>query len=143
MYIKIFTKKKPSKEDLNNIKGKDYVVLLMPSQQFIVKSLIRILSGKLSNAGIKAERLLEVNRNKANILTRSQQQSIFDRSINRAEYYNEKLSIRRRHKGLIRKLLGEAENSKILHMTIREQKQKIEKFIRGKDMKQNRIRERM
>ena len=119
---------------------------LMPSQQSIVKSLVwavKTQSGKLSNVGIKAEKLIEVNRNKANLSTRSQQQSIFDRSINRAEYHDEKLMILRRHKGLIRKLLGEAENSKILHMTIREQKQKIEKFIRGKDMKQNRIRERM
>ena len=98
----------------------------MPSQQSIVKSLVwavKTQSGKLSNVGIKAEKLIEVNRNKANLSTRSQQQSIFDRSINRAEYHDEKLMILRRHKGLIRELLGEAEYSEILHMTIKEKKQ--------------------
>ena len=39
--------------------------------------------------------------------------------------------------------LGEKEYSEILQMTEKEQKQKIEKFIRNKDTKQNRIREKI
>ena len=66
MYMKMFSKKRPSKEDLENWKGNDYVVPLMPSQQAVVKSLVwafKILSGKLDGAGIGAEKLLETNQN--------------------------------------------------------------------------------
>ena len=146
MYIKMFAKKKPNKEDLCNTKGTDHVVPLMPSQQCILKSLvwaIKILSGKLTNARINSEKLLEVNKNRANLATRSLGKSIFNRSVNRTEYHNEKLSILRRHKDLIKELLGEKEYSEILQMTVKEQKQKIEKFIRNKDTKQNRIREKI
>ena len=85
MYIKMFAKKKPSKEDLSDAKGNDHVMPLMPSQQCIIKSLvwaIKILSGKLTNAGIDPERMLEVNKNRPNLTTRSLGKSIFDRSIN-------------------------------------------------------------
>ena len=142
----MFVKKKPNKEDLCNTKGTDHVVPLMPSQQCIVKSLvwaINILSGKLTNAGINSEKLLEVNKNRANLATRSLGKSIFDRSVNRTEYHNEKFSILRRHKDLIKELLGEKEYCQILQMTVKEQKQKILKFIRNKDTKQNRIREKI
>ena len=64
---------KPQNKDLDNPKGKDFVVPLMPSQLSIVKSLVwifKILSGKLSNAEIGAETMLETNRNKTNLVTR-------------------------------------------------------------------------
>ena len=104
MYMKMFSKKKPSKEDLENWKGNDYVVPLMPSQQAVVKSLVwafKILSGKLDGAGIGAEKMLETNQNQTNSTTRSQTKDLFDRSVGRKEYHNDKLSILRRHKGLI------------------------------------------
>ena len=90
----------------------------------------KILSGKLSFAGIKAEKLLEVNQNRANLTKRSLGKSIFDRSINRTEYHNEKLSILRRHKDLIKELLGEAEYSEILYMSVKEQKQQGSRYSR-------------
>ena len=65
---------------------------------------------------------------------------MFDRSANRSEYHNAKLSILRRHKSLIRELLGDKEYGEILLMSVKEQKIKIDKFIRNKDTKQNRIR---
>ena len=144
MYMKMFSKKKPNKEDLNNWKGDDYVVPLMPSQQAIVKSLVwafKILSGKLNNAGITAEEMLEVNQHQANLTTRSQQMDLFGRSVERKQYHHEKLSILRRHKGLIQEILGSAEYNEVLHMTIKKQKSSIEAFIRKKDTKQNKIRE--
>ena len=87
--------------------------------------------------------MLEVNKNRWNSTTRSHGKSVFDRSVNRSEYHNAKLAILRRHKDLIRELLGDKEYGEILHMSIREQEQKIDKFIRNKDTKQNRIRERI
>ena len=143
MYIKMFANKKPSKEDLNNAKGSEHVMPLMPSQQCIVKSLvwaIKILSGKLTNAGIDLEKVLEVNKHRSNSVTRSHGMSMFDRSVNRSEYHNAKLSILRRHKSLIKELLGDKEYGEILMMSIKEQKIKIDKFIRNKETKQNRIR---
>ena len=125
----MFSKKKPSREDLNNWKGDDYVVPLMPSQQAIVKSLVwafKILSGKLNNAGITAEEMLEVNQHQANLTTRSQRKDLFERSIERREYHNEKLSILRRHKGLMQEILGDAEYGEVLQMTIKQQKASIE-----------------
>ena len=87
--------------------------------------------------------MLEVNKNRANLTTRSLGKSIFDRSINRSEYHYEKLTILRRHKDLIKELLGEREYGDILQMSVKEQKQRIDKFIRSKDTKQNRIRDRI
>ena len=116
---------------------------LMPSQQCIVKSLvwaIKILSGKLTNAGIDLEKVLEVNKHRSNSVTRSHGMSMFDRSVNRSEYHNAKLSILRRHKSLIKELLGDKEYGEILMMSIKEQKMKIDTFIRNKKTKQNRIR---
>ena len=144
MYMKMFSKKKPSKEDLENWKGNDYVVPLMPSQQAVVKSLVwafKILSGKLDGAGIGAEKMLETNQNQTNSTTRSQTKDLFDRSVGRKEYHNDKLSILRRHKGLIQEILGSEEYSEMLHMTIKQQKSSIEQFIRKQNTKQNKIRE--
>ena len=110
----------------------------------MVKSLVwafKILSGKLDNAGISAEEMLEINQNQANLTTRSQHRDLFNRSVGRKEYHNEKLSILRRHKGLIQEILGSVEYSEVLQMTIKQQKSSIEQFIRKKDMKQNRIRD--
>ena len=42
-----------------------------------------------------------------------------------------------------KELLGEREYGDILQMSVKEQKQRIDKFIRSKDTKQNRIRERI
>ena len=143
MYLRMFANKKPSKEDLNNAKGSEHVMPLMPSQQCIVKSLvwaIKILSGKLTNAGIDLEKVLEVNKHRSNSVTRSHSMSMFDRSVNRSEYHNAKLSILRRHKSLIKELLGDREYGEILTMSIKEQKTKIDTFIRNKKTKQNRIR---
>ena len=144
MYMKMFSKKRPSKEDLENWKGNDYVVPLMPSQQAVVKSLVwafKILSGKLDGAGIGAEKMLETNQNQTNSTTRSQTKDLFDRSVGRKEYHNDKLSILRRHKGLIQEILGSEEYSEMLHMTIKQQKSSIEQFIRKQNTKQNKIRE--
>ena len=98
----MFAKKKPKIKDLNNPKGHDFVISLIPSQLWIVKSLVwifKIISGKLSNAGIGAEALLEINRNKTNLNTRRQNRGIFKLSTERAEYHNEKLLILKRHIG--------------------------------------------
>ena len=65
---------------------------------------------------------------------------MFDRSTSRSEYHDAKLSILRRHKSLIKELLGNKEYGEILKMSVKEQKIKIDKFIRNKDTKQNRIR---
>ena len=101
-YLRMFVKKKPKNKDLNNLKGHDFVIPLMPSQLSIVKSLVlifKILSGKLSNARIGAEALLEINRNKTNLITRRQNRGFFELSTERAEYHNEKLLILKRHRG--------------------------------------------
>ena len=133
MYVKMFAKKKPSKEDLINKKGIDYVVPLMPSQQSIVKSLVwafEILSGKLLGAGIIAEKMLETNKHHANLITRSQRKDLFLRSTERSEFHNEKLSILKRHKGLIQEILGDVEYGEILQMSVKKQKARIENFVR-------------
>ena len=143
LYIRMFANKRPNKDDLNNVKGSEHVMPLMPSQQSIVKSLvwaIKILSGKLINAGIDLEKVLEVNKHRSNSVTRSHGMTMFDRSTSRSEYHDAKLSILRRHKSLIKELLGNKEYGEILKMSVKEQKIKIDKFIRNKDTKQNRIR---
>merc|ERR1711928_30437 len=104
LYVRMFAKKQPTQKELDRTLNKDTLVPLLPSQQCIVKSLtwiFKILGGKLKDGGINAEDMLKINKCSTTTETRSQNKSIFEKSVHRKEFHHDKLSILRRHKTLV------------------------------------------
>ena len=143
LYIRMFAKKQPTQKDLDRALNKNTLVPLLPSQQCIVKSLtwiFKILGGKLKDGGINAEDMLKINKCSTTSETRSQNKSIFEKSVHRKEFHHDKLSILRRHKTLVLDILGKEGYEDMLKYSNKMQKKKIEEYIGGINSKENQIR---
>ena len=143
LYIRMFAKKQPTQKDLDRALNKNTLVPLLPSQQCIVKSLtwiFKILGGKLKDGGIHAEDMLKINKCSTTSETRSQNRSIFEKSVHRKEFHHDKLSILRRHKTLVLDILGKEGYEDMLKYSNKMQKKKIEEYISGINSKENQIR---
>ena len=143
LYIRMFAKKQPTQKDLDRAVNKNTLVPLLPSQQCIVKSLtwiFKILGGRLKDGGIHAEDMLKINKFKTTSKTRSQNRSIFEKSVHRKEFHHDKLSILRRHKTLVLDILGKEGYEDMLKYSNKMQKKKIEEYIGGINSKENQIR---
>ena len=143
LYIRMFAKKQPTQKDLDRALNKNTLVPLLPSQQCIVKSLtwiFKILGGKLKDGGIHAEDMLKINKCSTTSETRSQNRSIFKKSVHRKEFHHDKLSILRRHKTLVLDILGKEGYEDMLKYSNKMQKKKIEEYISGINSKENQIR---
>ena len=143
LYIRMFAKKQPTQKDLDRALNKNTLVPLLPSQQCIVKSLtwiFKILGGKLKDGGIHAEDMLKINKCSTTTETRSQNRSIFEKSVHRKEFHHDKLSILRRHKTLVLDILGKEGYEDMLKYSNKMQKKKIEEYISGINSKENQIR---
>ena len=139
----MFAKKQPTQKDLERAVNKNSLVPLLPSQQCIVKSLtwiFKILGGRLKDGGIHAEDMLKINKFKTTSKTRSQNRSIFEKSVHRKEFHHDKLSILRRHKTLVLDILGKEGYEDMLKYSNKMQKKKIEEYISGINSKENQIR---
>ena len=94
----------------------------------------------MKDGGIHAEDMLKINKCSTTSKTRSQNRSIFEKSVHRKEFHHDKLSILRRHKTLVLDILGKEGYEDMLKYSNKMQKKKIEEYISGINSKENQIR---
>ena len=93
----------------------------------------------MEEGGLSAKEMLQINHNNTTIGTRSQNQNLFEKSINRKEFHHEKLSVLRRHKNLVLDILGKEGYKDILIQSHKVQKKHIGEYMGNMKTKENEI----